>query len=80
MSDAKSRLIHCFSVVFPDLENQEIPTSNVASVGAWDSLASINLYSLVEEEFGIDISMDDLVNLLSFEMILDFVEGGNGVS
>jgi acyl carrier protein len=35
---------------------------------------------LVEEEFGIDISMDDLVNLLSFEMILDFVEGGNGVS
>ena len=80
MSDAKSRLIHCFSVVFPDLEDQEIPTSNVASVGAWDSLAGINLYSLVEEEFGIEISMDDLVNLFSFEMILDFVEGGNGVS
>ena len=80
MSDARSRLIHCFSVVFPDLGDQEIPTSNVASVGAWDSLASINLYSLVEEEFGIEISMEDLENLLSFEIILDFVEGGNDVS
>ena len=73
-------MIHCFSVVFPDLEDQEISTFNVASVGAWDPLAGINLYSLVEEEFGIEISMDDLVNLVSFEMILDFVEGGNSVS
>lgn len=79
MPDARSRLIRCFSVVFPNLEEQEIPISSVASVGDWDSLASINIYSLVEEEFGIEISMEDLENLLSFELIMEFIEGGTGV-
>jgi acyl carrier protein len=79
LPDARSRLIRCFSVVFPNLEEQEIPISSVASVGDWDSLASINIYSLVEEEFGIEISMEDLENLLSFELILEFIEGGTGV-
>ena len=79
MPDARSRLIRCFSVVFPNLEEQEIPISGVASVGDWDSLASINIYNLVEEEFGIEISMEDLENLLSFELILEFIEGGTGV-
>ena len=80
MPDARSRLTHCFSVVFPELEEQEIPVSSIASVGAWDSLASINLYSLVEEEFGVEINMDDLENLISFELILGYIEGGNDAS
>lgn len=54
--------------------------SSIASVGAWDSLASINLYSLVEEEFGVEINMDDLENLISFELILGYIEGGNDAS
>jgi len=78
LPDARSRLIRCFSVVFPNLEEQEIPISSVASVGDWDSLASINIYNLVEEEFGIEISMEDLENLLSFELILEFIESGTG--
>jgi len=80
LADVRSRLAHCFSVVFPDLEESEIPRSSVASVSAWDSLASINLYSLVEEEFGIEISMEDLERLLSFELILEFLEEETSVS
>ena len=80
MADVRSRLAHCFSVVFPDLEESEIPRSSVASVSAWDSLGSINLYSLVEEEFGIEISMENLERLLSFELILEFLEEETSVS
>jgi acyl carrier protein len=80
LADARSRLTHCFSVVFPDLTESEIPRSSVASVAAWDSLASINLYSLLEEEFSIEVSMDDLDRLLSFELILEYLEEETGVS
>ena len=80
MDDPRARLMRCFSVAFPDLEEQEIPLSSVGSVGAWDSLASINLYSLVEEEFGIEVSMDDLERLLSFELMLEYVKEEIGVS
>jgi|TARA_B100001971_G_C18073976_1_gene474617 acyl carrier protein len=52
----------------------------MGSVGAWDSLASLNLYSLVEEDFGIEISMEDLERLLSFELILEYIEEKTGVS
>ncbi len=80
MADSRARLIRCFSVVFPDLEEREIPLSSMGSVGAWDSLASLNLYSLVEEDFGIEISMEDLERLLSFELILEYIEEKTGVS
>ena len=73
MSDSKFRLLHCFSVVFPKIPEEELLHSSVGSVDDWDSLASVNLYSLVEEEFGIEINLEDLENLLSFELILEYI-------
>lgn len=80
MPDARSRLTQCFSTVFPDLEDSEIPLSSVATVEAWDSLGSVDLYSLVEKEFGIEINMEDVDRLLSFELILEFLNEKVGVS
>lgn len=79
MSDSRSRLLHCFSIVFPKLQEEELPHSSVDSVDDWDSLASVNLYSLVEEEFGVEIRLEDLENLLSFELILEYINGGTGI-
>ena len=75
MSDPQSRLLECFSVVFPTLEETTIRNSSVDSVTDWDSLASVTLYSLVEEEFEMEINLEDLNNLLSFEQILEYVIG-----
>ena len=80
MPDSRSRLLHCFSVVFPELPEEELPRSSVDSVDDWDSLASVNLYSLVEEEFGVEIKLEDLENLLSFELILEYINEGTGIS
>ena len=73
MPDSRSRLLECFSAVFPKLREDELLHSSVDSVADWDSLASVTLYSLVEEEFGVEIRIEELENLLSFEMILKYV-------
>ena len=73
MHDAQERLINCFSAVFPELGDEEIPASSVATVEGWDSMASITLLTVVEEEFGFVIEPQDMADLLSFELILDHV-------
>ena len=38
----------CFSCVFPSLSDEDIPHASVATVGSWDSLATVTLVALVE--------------------------------
>jgi len=73
MADIESRLVNCFATVFPELERREIPSVSAGSVASWDSLAGITLISIIEEEFGVAISPDDVPDLISFELILDYL-------
>ena len=73
MTDTRSRLIACFSVVFPELSVDEIPHASVASVGNWDSLAAVTLQAVVEEEFGIELAQEDLEQFVSFDLLLDYL-------
>jgi acyl carrier protein len=72
-ADTTTRLVRCFSLVFPDLDPAEIPQAAVASVAAWDSLATVTLVAVIEEEFGIQIEPDDVVELISFELTCDYL-------
>ena len=71
--DLHGRLVRCFSVAFPDLKPREIPSAAMGSLASWDSLAVITLVSLIEEEFSITIPPDDVVDLVSFELILEYL-------
>jgi len=73
MAELESRLENCFTAVFPDLDRKEIPSVAMGSLASWDSLAGITLISVIEEEFGISISPDDVADLISFELILDYL-------
>jgi acyl carrier protein len=73
MADIASRLVDCFATVFPELDRREIPSVSAGSIASWDSLAGITLISVVEEEFGVGISPDDVPDLISFELILDYL-------
>lgn len=73
MSDLESRLVTCFATAFPQLDRKEIPSVSMSSLASWDSLAGITLLALIEEEFGVNISPDDAVGLISFELILDYL-------
>lgn len=74
MTDAKARLFCCFQAVFPDLSEAEIPRASMTSVGSWDSLASVTLIAVVEEEFDIQVAPEDLERFVSFELILDYLQ------
>jgi acyl carrier protein len=74
MSDTRTRLLNCFAALFPDVPQAELPLASTSSVGAWDSLASITLLTVVEEEFGVAIDPEQLEHLQSFESVLDFLE------
>ena len=74
MAELESRLVNCFATAFPELARQEIPSASMASLASWDSLAGITLLSLIEEEFGIAISPDDSADLISLELIFDYLK------
>lgn len=74
MDELRGRLRECFRVVFPVLTEGEIALASTSSVAAWDSLATINLVTLVEEEFGVRVEPDDLDQLVSFDVVLDYLK------
>jgi acyl carrier protein len=80
VSDAHAHLVKCFAAVFPRLSPEEIPRANINSVSAWDSLATLTLTSLIEEEFGVSIDPRDREELVSFELIFAYLRSDKGVS
>lgn len=80
MSGTRARLVECFAAVFPELSAEEIPLASPASVGSWDSLASITLVCVLEEQFEIQIAPEDLERLISFALVLDYLQHEKHVS
>jgi acyl carrier protein len=78
MADAEARLIKCFSGVFPELSEDEIPKVTLGTVESWDSVATITLLTVVEEEFGVEFEPEVLEHLHSFEAILEYLRSQKG--
>jgi acyl carrier protein len=74
MQDLEHRLVRCFLSVFPDLDEEQIRNASIESVPAWHSLASVTLMSVVQEEFGVQVSLTDLPNLVSFSAVQNYVQ------
>ena len=66
MSDWENRLIGCFASVFPGLTSEEIRTSSAESDGIWDSLSTVTLVAVVQEEFNVAIDPEEVAQLDSF--------------
>ena len=64
-----------FLQVFPDLEESEFNwKKKQKEYENWDSFSQLNLITMIEEKFDISISDNDVIELQSAEMILNFVE------
>ena len=72
--DTEPRLVRCFSLVFPNLPAGEIRTAGVETIDEWDSLASVTLVAVLQEEFGMEIDLGDLPELTSFHAVLRYLE------
>jgi serine O-acetyltransferase len=72
-AELESRLVPCFAAAFGSLSPAEIPRAAVSSLPEWDSLASMTLLALIEEEFRLRIPVSELARLTSFAEILAYL-------
>ncbi len=73
-SEVRTRLEQCFAAVFPGLSIAQIETASPSTVPDWDSVAAVTLVATIEEEFGFEIDMQDMVDLVSFQSILTYLQ------
>lgn len=78
VDSSSTRLTRCFKAVFPELPPEELVNATTASVKNWDSVASVTLFTLIEEEFSIVFDLDELERLDSFEHILTKLKQNHG--
>lgn len=74
MTNLEQRLIQSFMVVFPSLTEAEIPKASVVNVPDWDSVATINLWALLQEEFSVEFAMEETEMFTSYELILEVLK------
>lgn len=75
MNDIDVEIKKIFLQVFPDLEESEFNwKKKQKEYENWDSFSQLNLITMIEEKFDISISDNDVIELQSAEMILNFVE------
>jgi len=55
------------------LSKEEIASANIETVEAWDSVVTITLLTVIEEEFGIQFEPEALERLISYESMLDYL-------
>ena len=73
MDDLERRLIQCFAIVFPDVPDHEIRQADATSFRGWDSLATVTLINVVEEEFQFQIDVEEIGEFLSFPRFLEYL-------
>lgn len=73
MLDRETRLIRCFAAVFPALTEEQIQNASADSVGTWDSLSSVTLAAVIQEEFNFEINPEILPSLDSFLSFRDYL-------
>lgn len=74
MNNLDARLAKCFVAVFPALKPEDAPRASVSTLQHWDSVASVTLFTLIEEEFGVTLDMDALDEFSSFQNIRTHIQ------
>ena len=70
----QTRLIETFQAAFPNVSLREIPQLEADRCEAWDSLATMTLFSLIEEEFDINIPDDAAEKIQTVGQAIDHIE------
>ncbi|MGD0445078.1 MAG: hypothetical protein ABSA39_14185 [Edaphobacter sp.] len=73
MSNLEDRLTCCFASVFQGLTEAEIRNASTESIGIWDSLSTVTLAAVIQEEFNLEIDVEILPKLDSFQAFRDYL-------
>lgn len=80
MDDIRLRLIACFKAVFPEPDEKTLVELSQAAYPGFDSLASVTLVRLIEEEFHVEMDLFDLEQLNSFAAMESYIRNSQAGS
>lgn len=75
MDELDSRLAAVFRAVFPGLHASAVADATKDSIADWDSVATVTLCTLIEEEFGIELDLEEAGEWTSFGQVRAALEG-----
>jgi acyl carrier protein len=67
VNNGDDRLMHCFATVFPGATCDEIKGSKFEALPGWDSLQGVTLLAVLDDEFGIQLDLTELLELETFD-------------
>ncbi len=67
MEELDERLAQCFRDVFPDWSGEQIQSAKRSEQSDWDSIATLSLLAVLEEEFACQLDDADIEHLDSYE-------------
>jgi acyl carrier protein len=73
VNDNDDRLMRCFALVFPTATPEEIRTAQFDTIPGWDSLRGVTLLSVLDEEFGIQLDLSELLEMGTFAAVKGYV-------
>jgi acyl carrier protein len=74
MTDIPERVAACFLNVFPKIRPEAIPEASTTSLAEWDSIAHVTLLSSISEEFRMDFEVEDFEELVSYKLIIEYLD------
>jgi acyl carrier protein len=66
MYNDDDRLMRCFALAFPSAGRDEIRVAKFDAISGWDSLRGVTLLAILDEEFGVQIDLSELLELETF--------------
>jgi acyl carrier protein len=69
VTELDNRLFRCISSIFSNLTYEDVRELSVTSLIETDSLAAVTLVAVIDEEFGVILDAETLVQLGSFHAI-----------
>jgi acyl carrier protein len=67
MTDDDDRLMRCFAAALPSATRDEIRTATFDAMAGWDSLRAVALLAVLDEEFGVQLDLPELLELETFD-------------
>jgi acyl carrier protein len=67
------RLVRCFLSAFPTLTQADLQTAVLTRLADLDSLAGVTLVALIDDEFGIDMDLEGLLELGTFQSVRQYL-------
>ncbi len=69
MNNDDDRLMRCFVSAFPNATRDEIRAAKFDAMPGWDSLRGVTLLAVLDEEFGLQVDLPELLELETFNSV-----------